>query len=118
MRSYAAPVSIQKLFAILVALAVLFAPAMTATGKAFAAMPDHHAQMMEPGHCQMPPSDTVDHDEAAAKTCCISMCMAFAIPPSDPSPLEAILTAPAVYSERTFQLGLPAEIATPPPRSA
>lgn len=48
--------SIRTLFAMLVAVAVLFAPALTRAGEAFAAVPDHHMQTMESGHCKSMPS--------------------------------------------------------------
>ena len=116
MHSYATQVSIQKLLAIFLALAVLFAPAFTGAGEAFAAVPDHHMQKAEAGHCQTPGSNTVDHDTAPAKPCCISMCMAFAIATSPADLHEPGETARAVFTERTLRLGLPVELATPPPR--
>jgi hypothetical protein len=108
----------KKLFAILIALAVLLAPAFTRAGQAFAAVPDHHMQMMESGRCSMPAGDTADHDKAPAKNCCMSMCMAVAIAPPVPPAHEEVRRAPAEPGVRTFHVGLPAEIATPPPRSA
>jgi hypothetical protein len=104
--------SIRKLFAFLVALAVLFAPGMA--GAAMAA-PHHDMQMMGAGHCQAPPARSGDH-KMSGKNCCIAMCMAVAVAPSTPaetSPLRqqmAQFAAPAAYH------GLPTEIATPPPR--
>ena len=116
MRSYARLMSIRTLFAILVALAVLLAPGVT--GAAMAASPDHHMQMMQSGHCNMPMSGKSDHDKMSGKNCCISMCMAVAIAPSAPAdvqPLSAQVTQFALA--RTYH-GTLAEIATPPPRLA
>ena len=115
--------SLRTLFAALVAMAVLFAPAMTRAGQAFAAVPDHHAQMMQSGHCKMAPSHSSDGERSskndkAGMSCCISMCMAVAVTP--PAPLAVVPThAAAPTFPLTHQYhGLIAEIATPPPRLA
>lgn len=113
-----APMSVHKLFAILVALAVLFAPAFSRGGEASAAMPDHHAQMMKSGHCDSPSSDADGHDKAAEKSCCVSMCMGVAIAPSPAARGTNSTRAPAVSSIPTLHLAQLAEIATPPPKSA
>ena len=108
--------SIRKLFAVFVALAVLFAPAFTGAGAALAAAPDQHAQMTEAGHCQTPPSQSGDHDKAPAKSCCISMCMGIAITPPAPGTHSELKPAPAVFAVATIHLSYLGEIATPPPR--
>ena len=108
----------QKLFAILVALAVLFAPAFTRAGAAYAAPADHHSQMMEAGHCKTAPADGGEDQSEPAQTCCISMCMAVAIAPTVAASHEAVRGAPPAIAAETFRLSLPPEIATPPPRSA
>jgi hypothetical protein len=118
MRSYAPPVSIRTLLAIFVALAVLLAPAFTRAGVVLAAAPDHHAQMMEAGHCTMPPASSADHDKGVGDDCCISMCMAAAITPAAPVPEEVARPAQPVFALPTFLLAYLGEIATPPPRSA
>lgn len=115
MRAYGHPVSIRKLLSILVALAVLFAPAFTRFGAAHAATPNHHAQLMDSGHCQMPPSQSGEHKKAA-KDCCISMCMAVAIAPAAPAEESDLKPVPAVFAVRTIHLPYLGEIATPPPR--
>lgn len=134
-RAYSPTVNIRRLLALLVAIAVLFAPALTRTGAAFAAIPDHQLQMMESGHCTSSPaaadSDTSiagqkaggDHkspgaDKAAGKNCCISMCTAVAV--SAPAADQAV---PIHGSGPLFALlnqyhGRITEIATPPPRPA
>jgi hypothetical protein len=107
------PVSIRKLFALVLALSVLFAP-----GVASAAMasPQHAMQMMEAGHCQAPPNSG-DH-KMGGKSCCIAMCMVVAVAPSTPAATSpqrqqmAQFAAPAAYH------GSLSEIATPPPRHA
>jgi hypothetical protein len=118
MSAYSPTMSYQKLFAIFVALAVLFAPAFTRAGEALAAVPDHHAQMLEAGHCQAPPGQSGDEEKAPATNCCISMCMAVAIAPASPLSHKDVHNAPAALTARTFLIGLPLEIATPPPRTA
>jgi hypothetical protein len=118
MRSYAATVSIRKLFAILVALSVLLAPSVAAAADHGMSMADHEKTMMEMGHCQAPPSGHLDHDKKAGSSCCISMCLAVAVAPTTPN-LEKHLRAEQpnlfVPTEHEAFLG---EIATPPPRFA
>lgn len=116
MSAYGPVVSIRRLFAILVAVAVLFAPVFTRAGEAQAAVPDHHLQMMESGNCQMPPSDSGEHDTAPAKSCCISMCMAIGIAPPPPVRGSDLKPVPAVSGIPTLHLSYLGEIATPPPR--
>ena len=107
--------SLREIFAIFVALSVLFAP-----GLASAAMASSHddMQMVGAGHCQSPPSSSGDHGKMGAKSCCIAMCMAVAVAPSARAEAPIVrqqvtqFAAPAVYD------GTPDEIATPPPRRA
>ena len=116
MSAYRPLMSVRRLFAALIALAVLFAPAMTRVGEAYAAVPDHHAQMMMKGHCESAPD--ADQDKKADQSCCFKMCMAVAADLGDllaARPLLASTNPPALQS---FPIGSPAEIATPPPRAA
>jgi hypothetical protein len=108
--------SIRKLFAILLAVAVMFAPAFTTVAMASAAVPDHHAQMMDKGHCDKPTGE--DQNKPADMSCCGAMCMAVAVtpgsiafgkPPHGEVPAESL---------SAFQTGIPAELATPPPRAS
>ena len=116
MRAYGHFMSISKLFAILVALAVLLAPAFTRAGEAFASVPDHHAQMMQTGECHAPESGGPDDDKAPAKSCCISMCMAVAMMPAAPMKDSPLTPQPAVSAISALHLSHLGEIATPPPR--
>jgi len=118
MRSYAAFVRFKNLFALLVALAVLFAPAITRAGEAMAAVPDHHAQMMESGHCKAPPSKSDHHGKTDGKSCCVSMCMAVAVAPVTPTTETVQRIAPATFAVATIHLPYLGELATPPPRNA
>ena len=109
--------SINKLLGLVLAVAVLLAPAFTRAGEAFAAVPGHHMQMMEAGHCQ-PPGKSGDRDQPATDDCCVSTCMAVAIVPPAPATGGEVRNALPASAVRAFALGVPAEIATPPPRSA
>jgi hypothetical protein len=116
MSAYSNLMSIRKLLAILVAVAVLFAPAFTSASMAAAVVPDHHAQMMEKGHCD--PAKGEQQDEPADMSCCGAMCMAVAVAPSGISIAKPLIGSVPVASLQSFQTGSPAELATPPPRAA
>ena len=117
MRAHRPSVSIRTLFALFVAFAVLFAPAFTRAGEAFAAVPDRHAQMMDAGHCtETLPPGAADHDKAPAKTCCMSMCMAVAVAPAPLVEEKTEASAPAVSGLYAFHAIGPPDLATPPPK--
>ncbi len=118
MSAYLAPVSMQRLFAIMVAVAVLFAPVFTRASEAFAAVPDHQVQMMKSGHCNMTDEDSGDQEKAPLENCCVSMCMAVTASPPAPPAEPQLKQATGQSAVRTFEIGAPAEIATPPPRFA
>lgn len=123
MSAYAPPVSIRKLFAMLVAVAVLFAPAVTGMSAAFAAVPDHHMQMMSTGHCKsMAAAENSDQpsgeDSKAGKPCCMAMCLAVAVSPAAIEASPSLIGIASVPRLQNFLIGVPAEIATPPPRAA
>lgn len=118
MSAYLPPVSMRRLFAALMALAVLFAPPLSHASAAAAQVPDHHVQMIESGHCETPPSDSPDEDAAAPMTCCSAM---FTAVPAAPLPLlsdSSLEPAPALSAASTLHLSYLREIATPPPRHA
>jgi hypothetical protein len=98
---------------LLLLVAVLFAPGVT--GAAMAAASHHGVAVMEAGHCQTPPS-TGHHDQTDGKSCCISMCMAVAVAPSAPAEMLLPRQQIAQFAPLKAYHGLPAEIATPPPR--
>lgn len=116
MRAYGHLMSLSKLFAILVALAVLLAPAFTRAGEAFASVPDHHAQMMQSGECHMPEPGGADSGKAPVKDCCMAMCMAVAMMPPAPMQDRPLKPQPAVSAIPALHLSHLGEIATPPPR--
>lgn len=108
----------RSLFSIMIALALLLAPAALQVGSANAALPaDHHAQMMESGHCGPQPSKTVD-GKAAGKTCCVAMCTAVAAAPASPAELPIFHASALMPSGEQFNHSFLAELPTPPPRGA
>jgi hypothetical protein len=110
-------VRIHKLFAILVALAVLVAPS-AAFASAQAAAPHHNGmQAMEMGHCQTTPSNSGDHSKAD-RNCCIAMCLTLAVAPTAPADAIEAKHAIAYFTVPQSWHGYLGEIATPPPRSA
>lgn len=108
--------SVRRLFAALIALAVLFAPAITRVGEAYAAVPDHHTQMMTKGHCESPPDE--NQDKSADNSCCFQLCMAVATELSAPADRQPLLGSTETPALQSFLVGIPAELATPPPRAA
>ena len=115
MSAYVRLVSIRRLFAFVLAVSVLFAPGVASA--ALAAAPHHDMQMMQAGHCQTPPSHSGDH-KMGGKNCCIAMCMAVAVAPSTPAENAPLGEQVAQFASPQAYHGLPAEIATPPPRHA
>ena len=110
--------SLRPLFAILLAVALLFAPLATLSGSAMAMAPaDHHAQMAESGHCGEKPAKG-DHEKAPEKSCCLAMCAAVAVAPTasiEPHSFSRPSERPAPDQ---FQRSFLAELPTPPPRLA
>jgi hypothetical protein len=107
--------SIRKLFGVLIALVVLSAPSVTYAAVPVAMAPAHDLQMMGMGHCQMPPSKA-GHDKADGKNCCLSMCMAVAVPPLAPADSVRLKHAATYFAVPQSWRGFLGEIATPPPR--
>ena len=107
--------SIHRLFAIFVALAVLLAPSVPS---AVMAASHHNLQMMEAGHCDAPASSSGHHDKMNGKSCCISICTGAAVAPNSPELDYAVPPALAVFVVAPFHLSCLGEIATPPPRRA
>jgi hypothetical protein len=111
-------VSLRPLFAILIAIGMLFAPLAMQTGSAMAMAPaDHHAQMMEKGHCGDQPTQGKD-GKTMGKSCCVAMCAAVAataVSPVEPLAFARIVDRP---SPEQFHHGYLAKLATPPPRLA
>ena len=111
-------VSLRPLFAILIAVAMLFAPFAMQSGAAMAMAPaDHRGQMMEKGHCGEQPAKG-DHGKSTEKSCCVAMCAAVAVTPAssvEPHIFSHLIERPALDQ---FQHSFLAELPTPPPRLA
>ena len=115
LRSIWPAVSLSKLFAILIAAAMLFAPFAMQSGMAMAAMPsDHHTQMMENGHCEGQPAD--EDSKGAEKPCCAAMCTAIAVATSSPAQPAAFARSVEQPSLNRSLHGFLAKLPTPPPR--
>ena len=117
--AYWAPVSLRPLFAILIAVAMLFAPLALQTGAAMAMAPaaDHHAQMTESGHCGEQPAKS-HKGKTVDKSCCAAMCTAIAVAPtpmSEPQVFASSIERPSLIQ---FDHSFLAELPTPPPRLA
>jgi hypothetical protein len=111
-------VSAHRLFAILVAFALLFAPSMTTAAMGGPAS-GHQMPMMDRGsHCQMPVGGSSDHHKSDAKSCCVWMCMALAVRPQSAAAIGIVPQAPPRFSAAPAPVGYLGEIATPPPRNA
>ena len=110
--------SLRPLFAILFAVAMLFAPLATIGGSAMAMAPaDHHAQMAESGHCGEQPAKG-DHHKAPEKSCCVAMCAAVAVAPTTTIEPNSLATSVDRPSLTQFDHSFLAELPTPPPRLA
>ena len=107
-----------KLFAILIAAAMLFAPFAMQSGSAMAAMPsDHHAQTMSEDHCEGQPATDKD-SKSAEKPSCAAMCAAVDIATGsliEPAVFARAVERPALEQ---FRHGILAKLPTPPPRLA
>jgi len=97
---------------------MLFAPAVASASAQGMTMAEHEMQMIEMGHCQSPPAGRADHDKKAGHGCCIAMCMAIAVTASAPAQNAPLRRQIAGFRPPKAYHGVPAEIATPPPRSA
>lgn len=118
LRSICRLVSLSKLFAILIAAAMLFAPFAMQSGSAMAAMPsDHHGQMTGKDHCEGQPATDKDA-EAASSPCCAAMCAAVAIPAPRLDADQVFTPLPATPLAASHYRSVLGEIATPPPRLA
>jgi hypothetical protein len=109
---------IRLLFAMLLVVAMSFAPLAMAGEQAMAAAPAHHAEMdASAAHC--PDQSGQDQpDQPDGKPCCAAGCTAAAM-------LAAKMAEPLVLprpqlrpSAEQFHRGTLSEIATPPPRPA
>lgn len=109
--------SIRPLLAMLIALATLFAPVIAGSGEAMAMAPaaDHHAQMMERGHCGEQPAQSED-SKSDEMSCCVAMCAAVAVAPVEQIEPQALASAVDQHSLVQPVHGFLAKLPTPPPR--
>ena len=106
------------LFALLIAVAMLFAPLAMQSGAAMAMAPaDHHSQMTKGGHCGDQPAKSHD-GKAMDKSCCAAMCAAVAIPPALRIEPQALALAAERPGLDLFHHSFLAELPTPPPKLA
>ena len=122
MRPYACLMSLQKLLAMLIAFSVLFAPTVANAQMTFAAA-DRDMPTMKGNHCQAAAAgdeqkSSPNHHKSNDKSCCAAMCMGVAVTASTPIESRLAFSDAAIFPAPRFQIGLPAEIATPPPRVA
>ena len=111
-------VSISKVFAILIAVAMLFAPFAMQSGSAMAAVPsDRYALVMSTAHCEGQPATDKD-GKSADMPCCTAMCAALALPPVSPADPVAIACSVERPPLKQFLHGFLAKLPTPPPRLA
>lgn len=116
---YLERMSLRSLLGTLIAIAMLFAPLGLGSGGAMAMVPvaDHHAQMMESGHCDKQPGTGKD-SPSDTKTCCVAMCTAIAIEPITPSEPHALASSHNRPSLAQVDHSFLAKLPTPPPRFA
>jgi hypothetical protein len=110
---------VRFLFGVLIAVAMAFAPLAMPIGEAMAAQPSHHDAMAgktKGDHCSGEPKQ--EHSDKDQQSCCIAGCFALA----SLNAHRAVDLVRRISVERPareqFKRGLPAEIATPPPRAS
>jgi hypothetical protein len=102
-------VNFARLFAVFLALSLLFGP--LAMDRAMAAAPaSSHAQMMDGGHCD---PDEGAADKAIADPCCAATAAVAPEAAAAEIPSTRLLATPGTSS---FHHGVLSEISTPPPR--
>ena len=112
--------SIQRLLAALLALAVLLGPLAVQSGIVMAMAPtgDEHAQLVSGNHCNGQ-SEKQSESNPADKSCCTAMCLALAVVPiAAIEPYVALGSEAKRPSLAQDHRGFLARLPTPPPRSA
>jgi hypothetical protein len=110
--------SFRSLFAMLFAVATIFAPLAMAEGQAMAApVASHHQHAASADHCggashEQKPGKAIDHG------CCTAMCLGIAVATASADELPAFAAVIARPTPDRFRRGFLGEIATPPPRLA
>lgn len=109
----------RPLFAMLIAAVMLFAPLALRGGSAMAMVPaaDHHAQMMDRGHCDDQPVEDKD-SQSADQSCCVAMCTAIAIDAARATGPHDFHGPTGPPAPSQFRHDFLAKLPTPPPRLA
>lgn len=106
---------LSRLFALLIALSLLFGP--LAMNQAMAVAPaTSHSQMTEGKHCQTAGKGKTD--KAMPKPCCAAMCATAAVLPQTSASAPLFDRVLASSAPARSHRGVLSEIATPPPRVA
>lgn len=115
MKTFAPFFNLRTLIGMVVALAVVVAPAI-GRGEAMAAVPNHDVQMMEAGHCHSPASNHERHHQGDM-SCCTAVWVAVTAPVDRPAKSTAVQAAPASTPLVALHRPFLGELSTPPPRS-
>ena len=118
MAAISAKGSMQKLLALVFAVALMVAPSHAYCAEATAAASHHQTMTIEAGHYSELPSEALDHEKLPAKNCCVSMCQAIAVAPVSGLLGDTTERAPPAFATPAAREGYLGEIATPPPRKA
>ncbi len=105
----------RPVFAMLIALAMLFAPFAMQSGSARAAMPSDHAQSMDAVHCS---GETGNDDQSADHSCCAAMCAGAALAPALAADFRMLTSGDDQPAIEQFGRSHLAKLPTPPPRTA
>ncbi len=109
-------VSIRPVFAVLIALAMVFAPFAMQSGSARAALPgDHHAEAMGTANC---PGKQGKADQGVDHSCCAAMCAAITLAPAVAADLPMVVRGDNQPATEQFGRSHLAKLPTPPPRIA
>jgi hypothetical protein len=107
----------QRILALLAALAMLLAPQVAAAASA-SPTAEHHGSGAMAAHCQSPTESNDDDDRAAgSEASCAALCMQMAIEEANGYDEMHVSPTEATARERRLAAGPSPEIATPPPRS-
>ena len=106
----------RRLFALLLALAMTFAPLGVPAMAEAAGSASHHGDLTGQAHCDQQPQPDPDR-MAPDKSCCVAMCIAVVVP-ADAANLPTYHSARERPPSDLERRGFLAETATPPPKPA
>jgi hypothetical protein len=112
--------TLRRFFAMLIAVAMMFAPLAMPGGAAMAAPgPSHHGAMSgQMNHCGAKTGHQQNRGKPVDKSCCAAMCIGVAVAPASTERGLAYSRVALRPSAGPFRRGYLGEIATPPPRPA